>query len=140
MKRGQPWSRTKTIVTIGILAIIGLLFAFMLMQGVQVSQNKTRIKISGGIFYSVDVPYTEIKDVQLTTSISFGTRTNGADIFSYKLGNYNNSAYGSYKLFVNTDVNKFIVIHYGNQKTVVFNCKNEDTTMQVYEKLLEQVK
>lgn len=140
LKFGEPWSRTKTIVTIGILVVVGLFLAIMLIQGVQVHQDKSSIKISGGIFYSVDVPYTKIKEVELKTSVSFGTRTNGADIHSYKLGNYKNSAYGSYKLFVNTDVNKFIVIHYGEHETVVFNCKNEETTMQVYENLLEQVK
>ncbi len=140
MKLVQPWSRTKTIVTIGFLVVFGLFFAFMIIQGVQVRQNKSSIKISGGIFYSVDVPYTEINDVEITTSITYGTRTNGANILSYHLGNYENSTYGSYKLFVNSDVKKFIVIHYGNQKTVVFNCKNEETTMQVYEKLLEQIR
>ena len=139
MKFGEPWSRTKTIVTIGVLVVVGLFFAIMLIQGVQVHQDNTSIKISGGIFYSVDVPYTKINEVQLKTSVSFGKRTNGADINSYKLGNYQNAAYGSYKLFVNTNINKFIVIQYGNHETVVFNCQNEASTIQVYESLLELV-
>lgn len=135
----KPWGRKKTIVSIGIFVMIGLFFVVMLIQGVQVHQDQSSIEISGGVFYSVDVPYTEINEVQLTTSISFGTRKNGAALFSYKFGHYVNSEYGSYKLFVKTDVNKYIVINYGNQKTVVFNCKDEETTMQVYEKLLEQL-
>lgn len=140
MKFRQFWSEKKPLITIGILILVGLFLGFSVIQGVKVKLNNTKLKVSGGIFYSVEVPYSDIDDVSLVKSIEFGSRNNGAAIGTYKFGYFENSSYGTYKLFANSDVKQYIVVKYDNQKTVVFNCKNMDATTQTYEKLLEQVK
>ncbi|MDD5934448.1 MAG: PH domain-containing protein [Clostridiales bacterium] len=140
MKHEKTMTPKKTIIVIAIFIVVGIMLVVTVKQGVQVKQDNTGIKISGGLFYSVDVRFSEINDVQLVDSIDYGSRTDGAAIGNYHLGNYRNSAYGSYKLFVNDRIPRYIVIQYDHGETVVFNCKNEEDTKEMYESLVEKIK
>lgn len=128
-----------SLITVLIVGIIFVMIIVMLVKGVQVSMDNEGLSVSGGVFYSVDIPYEDIDEVKLETSVDFGKRTNGAYTVSYNFGNYRNSEYGGYKLFVKNAVKSYIVVRYRSTETLVFNCSDEAATKEKYESLLKEV-
>lgn len=126
-----------SVVSIIILLIVGILFVGIFLQGVKIKQNNDMVSISGGLFYSAKFAYSDINSIELRDSIKYGTRTNGVSLLNYKLGNFSNNEFGKYKLFVNDNINKVIVVKYG-ENTVVYNAKDETTTIDTYNFLLEK--
>ena len=139
MGRNSVGSNPKNLlVSIIILLAVVIMFAIMLYQGIGIKQDNDMLKVSGGLFYSAKVPYSEITSIELRDRLnSYGSRSNGASLLNYKLGYFNNDEFGKYKLFVDNSINKIIVLKYG-ENTVVFNGKNETTTVDIYNSLLEK--
>lgn len=126
-----------SIVSIIILVLVAFLFIAIFIQGVKVEQKDDMFKVSGGLFYSEKIAYSDITNVELRDNIEYGSRTNGASLLKYKLGIFSNKEFGKYKLFVNDSINKFIIVTYG-EKVLVFNYKDLSETTELYSTLLEK--
>ena len=130
-------SSKNSIVSIIVLILVAILLIAIFVQGVKVEQKEELISISGGLFYSENITYSDIANVELRDNIEYGSRTNGASLLNYKLGIFSNKEFGKYKLFVNDSINKFIIVTYG-EKVVVFNYKDLSKTIELYNTLLEK--
>ena len=130
-------SSKNSVVSIIILLIVAILFLGIYLQGVKIKQNNDMVKITGGLFYSAKFAYSDITSIELKDNIEYGTRSNGVSLLSYKLGIFSNNEFGKYKLFVNDSIKKFIIVTY-DKNTVVFNAKDENTTIDTYNFLLEK--
>ncbi len=131
--------KSNAILSIIVLVIVAALFSTILLQGVKVKENDDRISISGGLFYSEKIAYSDIKDIELRDVIIYGNRVNGASLLKYRLGNFQNAEFGTYKLFVDIGIGKVIVLKY-EKNTIVFNFKDLSETNSLYNRLLEKSK
>ena len=130
-------SSKNSVVSIITLLIVGFLFVTIFLQGVKIKQNNDMVSISGGLFYSAKFAYSDISSIELRDSVEYGTRTNGVSLLNYKLGIFSNNEFGKYKLFVNDSIKKVIIVKY-DENTVVYNAKDEATTIDTYNFLLEK--
>ncbi len=131
--------KSNAILSIIVLVIVATLFATILLQGVKIRENDDMISISGGLFYSEKIAYSDIKDIELRDVIVYGNRVNGASLLKYRLGNFQNAEFGTYKLFADIGIGKFIVLKY-EKNTIVFNFKDLSETNSLYNRLLEKSK
>lgn len=131
--------KSNSILSIVVLFIVAILFSVILLQGVKIKETDDMISISGGLFYSEEIAYSDIKDIELRDVIIYGNRVNGASLLKYRLGNFKNDEFGNYKLFADSSIGKFIVLKY-KENTIVFNFKDLSETNSLYNRLLEKSK
>ena len=128
--KGLRPSAARSIVSFIILALVLLL---IYTTGVTRDFGEEKLSLKSS-FYSVDVPYSTITDIELRDTLEKGSRINGIGTFTVAGGHFRNSEFGSYNLFISTKVNSYIVIHSGNVVTV-FNMTNVEDTKAAYELL-----
>lgn len=82
--------------------------------------------------FEFNIVYADIAGIELTTLPEFGTMDKGTDTVSLKCGNWNNTIWGDYHLCVLPDVPNCVVVTLTDGRTVVFNYKGEENTVDVY--------
>lgn len=135
----QDKKSKKGYLTVISILIVIVALVIVMVKGVTVKEDNKSISISGGIFYSVDLDYSDIENVELRDNIKCGNRNNGFGGFGYNLGNYSNSEFGKYKLFIKNSIDKVVVITYDEDKVVAFNTKDEEETEKMYNTLIEKL-
>ncbi len=125
---GGKRSALRSAITFVILAVI-VLIIFTTAVSVDLGESKLTLKSS---FYSTNVPYNTITELELRNDFSAGTRVNGIGTLSISGGHYNNKEFGAYNLYISNKVKSYIVIHSGNVVTV-FNMKTAEDTKAAYD-------
>lgn len=131
--------KTLSVIAGAIITVLALVFVIIVFTSsfsIKLLDDKVEIK---DIFYSMDINYQDIDDVQNLTQWQVGSRVNGSDTGKLCSGNFNNSEYGKYKLYIFNDVKQFIFVKLNNGNIVVFNVGTVEETNQLYLQLVEKL-
>lgn len=131
---------SQRIIGLVILAVVAVFLLVTFSKGISIKMNDSTLAVSGGIMYSDKIDYSKINKVELRDKVNYGNRDNGMDLFSIETGFFSNKEFGKYKLYVNTNAGKFIVINYDDNKVAVFNQKDAASTEKLYNDLNEKIK
>jgi hypothetical protein len=137
---GRTWGPRHLIgLAAGALAL--LLAGWTLYVGFKpptVVVEADRFSVKNG-FYSVTVPYGEMRTVTLETALpGIVLRTNGFAAGQMLRGNFRLDEWGSGKLFINRDVPPFLVVRTAGAFVVV-NFKDPALTRALYSDLTTQI-
>ena len=86
---------------------------------------------------SLTLPYSEIEDAVLVDGDSFnlGHVVSGEKSDRRYIGKFVNSAFGIYTMYSYADVDRYIVVTYGDGKTLVFNMPTLAVTESIAQKM-----
>lgn len=129
--------KTQLIAAVVILLFVGMCFIFLGKVGVTIGNNTITVKCTlvGGTTVSLN----EITSVDYIKGLDIGKRVNGLETVKMDAGTYKNNEFNEYKLYSYSNVNAYIVVHYGS-KVLVFNQSSVTDTEKVYEQLKIKVK
>lgn len=127
-----------------IFAVV--LMALMLGFAVRQSNNVVKVSFSDEAVkvtatkYSMTIAYADIESVQLMAwPEDLGEKvTDGYDDDIVRYGTWKNEAWGEYTVCADPDTSKCIVVHINDGRTLVFSRKDDATTKEIYETLLEK--
>ncbi len=79
---------------------------------------------------NLTVPYSEIDHIDLVDLHAFniGQLISGEKDDRIMVGQFVNSSFGNYQMYVHTHAEKCIVVTYGDGKTLVFNMRKDSAT------------
>lgn len=83
---------------------------------------------------SETVAYSSIEALELRDNAEHGVRTFGTGSCKLSAGDFSNSEYGAYRLFVLNGVDICIAVRHEG-KLLVFNCASREETLRAYERL-----
>ena len=115
-----------------IAAIAAMLFPFLFMRGPQAVLGGSSFSFRAP-FVNLEIPYREIKGIELRDSFKPGLRTFGFGTFKRGSGRFSNKEFGGYTLSVNTDIPAFVVVRYDSDRTFVFNLRDAEETRRIFE-------
>lgn len=127
--------KIKRIITVVVLA--AAVAAWLLLGGVKLEVGNEALTVGGRLAGSVSVAYAEISSVELRSSMDFGSRSVGVSSLRSQCGTYQNSEFGSYRLYAYGNAGAYIVVRYAGEEVLVFNQKDPEDTRAVYEQLLD---
>jgi hypothetical protein len=134
--------QTITIVTILTVAVI-VCVAVMLYSLLKTRKTVVELGVSEfrvrGIMVDISIPYNDVKSMELRNEIAWGLRTFGADFGRYVGGTFNNKEFGSYKISLQCNIKKLIIVRH-LQGTLVFNQASEEATIMMYESIKKRSK
>ena len=121
------------IVTVVVLLAVASLFIFGSASGIRAELTETALHVKGPMFEET-VALSDIDSAELQQDVAYGSRTWGADFVSVKTGNFQNTAFGSYRCAVYSGPQSCIVVrHTGG--TLVFNLKTDGETQTFFHQL-----
>lgn len=121
------------IVTVVVLLAVAALFIFGSASGIRAELTETALHVKGPMFEET-VALSDIDSAELQQDVAYGSRTWGADFVSVKTGNFQNTAFGSYRCAVYSGPQSCIVVrHTGG--TLVFNLKTDGETQTFFHQL-----
>lgn len=134
--------RSRLVTTLFVIAIFffGTLFALKGDTGnvtAQVDANGRMLGVLGTYGDASFIPLDEIDEFWLADALDVGTMVEGEERKNTASGLYRNEEFGEYTLHVYTDEAPYIVVRYGDGKTLVFNQGRERLTNGIYEDLQE---
>ncbi|MBE5957273.1 MAG: DUF1648 domain-containing protein [Lachnospiraceae bacterium] len=128
----------KAGVVITILALVFVAFA-LLVGKYEVNMGEDSLKIEATFWADYSVKYDEISNVEYREKDTPGSRTNGYGTPSLSMGQYSNNEFGYYTRYTYSSCNSCVVLTIGDDKLVI-NEKDETSTKELYNKLLEKVR
>ena len=122
-----------TIVTIIVLIVVAAVFLYGGASGIRAELTEGALHVKGPMFEET-VALSDIDSAELQQDVAYGSRTWGADFVSVKTGNFQNTAFGSYRCAVYSGPQSCIVVrHTGG--TLVFNLKTDGETQTFFHQL-----
>ncbi|MCL2877330.1 MAG: PH domain-containing protein, partial [Acidobacteria bacterium] len=126
----KPWRRNIPAVII-VLVVITVIYLGYSEPRVAFDSNAFKLK---GL-YGVDIPLTEITEVDLVTlheMPAISMRTNGISLSGVRRGNFRTNSGDNIRLSINLGVNPVIRIVDRNGAVYYINRKNPDETRQIF--------
>lgn len=122
------------ILSISIFAVFfwGSQFFFG-QHSIDVSIDNQVIQLSGGKDYNTSISQGEIVDCKIIESLPAGTLVDGYDGATYHYGNYKNSEFGNYQMYITEKVNSYIYIEKTDGTILIFNYESDSVTTQLYD-------
>ena len=139
MKRAKA-SGWRDVIFCILLVVIILIF-FEDRHGIKPLIEMETFRIEGVADDSVEFRYETLDDIELRMELDafdFGEKLEGGEQRKCRSGTYRNSEFGEYKLFVDTGVSRFLVLHLSDGTVVVFSSENEETVTAMYNFLQEK--
>lgn len=131
-------SRWITGIIVIALLVFGTVRALSGQSGtVTVQVNDTMLGVLGTYGDPEFIQLSEINDYQMVETVDYGTCVEGEEKENTMSGRYSNAEYGEYTLHVYSDKAPYIVVQYGDEKTIVFNLGSERLTKRTFEDLEE---
>lgn len=123
--KNRKQTRFSALLTIAIL--IGLVFLFLLAskKGITAKAGETALEVRAP-FFSETVPYNEVENIEMQSSITYGKRVFGSDFIIVKTGTFRNAAFGEYRCAVLSGQKKAVVLKKTDGSYLVFNMKSEE--------------
>ncbi len=131
-------SRAGRAVTVILIAAVTLGIVFLVTSG-DISQEygEDSFTIHAPYWDDLTVDYEAIKRVEYRESLEAGSRTWGFGSFRLLLGEFENEEFGTYTRYTYTGDGPCVVIT-GEGGTLVLGGKDEESTREIYETLLEK--
>lgn len=125
--------KAKLIATVIILAAVALI-----SLTVRINVTYTDGGLTAGALFAgkTAVSFEDIDSIELAGDINFGSRRLGIGLPWLLAGKFNNSEFGSYRLYIYKSCKQNIVIHY-SEGVLVFNQKTEDETIKLYNEMIK---
>lgn len=138
-KRGFRKKRwIMTAVCVAVIAIVLMIAVWTMTVGsISVTLDDDGISIDATLMHE-DVDYEDITYVEIRADVDYGDRVGGLDNYKVLTGNFRNAEFGKYRLAVWNSVNECIIVHTVG-KTVVFNLKDDASTIDFYNDLLDRL-
>lgn len=133
-----PMEKKTTIIAtvIGVVVLI-LVVVTMFTGEITVEFGEKDFTIKTGYWDDATVTYEEIDSVEYRETEHAGERTYGFGSAKLLLGNFENSEFGGYTRYTYTSCDSCIVL-IADEKELVFNGENEESTKALYEELLQR--
>jgi uncharacterized membrane protein len=133
--KGSKYGKVGSVITIFVLVFV----AFTLLVGkYTVEPGKDSLKIDATFWADYSVKYDEITNIEYREKGSYGSRTNGYGTLSLSMGEFKNGEFGYYTRYTYSSCDSCIVITIGDD-ILVINEKDETSTKELYNKLLEKI-
>jgi hypothetical protein len=126
-------NKAKLIVTVIVLAAIA---AISLTVKVNVAYTDNGLTVGSAFAGKTAVKYEDIDSIELAGGIDYGSRSLGIGLPWLSAGKFNNSEFGSYRLYTYKGCKQNIVIHY-SEGVLVFNQKTEEDTVKLYNEIIK---
>ena len=127
------------VLTVAVsICVVVMIYGLLKTRKTVVELGVSEFKVHG-LMVDISIPYNDVKSIELRNEISMGLRTFGADLGRYVGGTFNNKEFGSYKISLQCNIKKLIVVRH-LQGTLVFNQNSEEATMMVYESIRKRSK
>lgn len=131
----KKWELIVAAITLVITAVVVTLI-FTSSFSVKLAEDKIEIS---DLFYSMNINYSDIDTALYKTEWVVGARVNGTATSKISCGNFKNSDYGNYKLYINNEVKSYIYVKLKDNTIIVFNSSTTDETWQMYKQLLAKM-
>ena len=123
------------VMTILIAAFVGV---FMFTGNVEIIYNDTSFTIEASYHSDLTVEYDVIDSIEYSEDFEAGVRTYGFGSPRLSLGTFENDEIGAYTRYTYTGCDSCVVIS-AEDKILVINGKNEESTKKIYEELMERI-
>ncbi|NLU24917.1 MAG: hypothetical protein GXW99_09495 [Clostridiales bacterium] len=133
-KEKKYW-RKNYLWSLAVLAVLAVYFLFF-NPGVTIEPGTDGLKASAPHQETVAVSYADVESLILTSQPDYGVCLSGADKGSHRYGQWQNEAWGDYRLFAYRKVDACIVIKTADL-TLVVNGASEQETESFYQMLRE---
>ena len=125
------------------IVVLVLLFIYGQFRGdsgryLTMSPDEDGIVFTCGDTFEEDILYEEVRSIELVDDLDLGESIESTKKGKLISGSYENEAYGSYRLAVYSNVDRWIVMNV-NDHIFVVNYTTETETEQLYDTLLEQI-
>jgi hypothetical protein len=131
------------IVSMVITAIVLVCVAIMLIVLLRTRKTKVVLGDKGfevhGLMVDISILYSDIKSMETRDEMIIGIRAFGADFGRYVGGTFKNKEFGVYKISLQCNIKKMIVIRH-LEGTLVFNQDSMETTIMTYESIKKRAK
>ena len=131
------------IISMVISAVILVCVAIMLIVLLRTRKTKVVLGDKGfevhGLMVDISILYSDIKLIETRDEMIIGIKAFGADFGRYVGGSFKNKEFGVYKISLQCNIKKMIVIrHLGG--TLVFNQDSVEATVMTYESIKKRAK
>lgn len=134
--RRQKKTRRYMLLILAVLFVIGTVQALSGRSGTITAQvDSTTLGVLGTTEQPVFIRLSEIRKVELADALEYGALLDGEETGNTLTGTCENDEFGVYTLCVYTDKAPYIVVHYGQDETLVFNQKTRKLTEKIYGEL-----
>lgn len=124
-------------IVIGAVLLVGINIGILMMSGnISVTTDKTKINIAGYSWKDLSINFKDITSVELKSDINIGSKSSGFNNSKLNEGKYKNQAFGEYTLYSYTSCHDFIILTTNSDK-IVLNLKDEKSTKELYELILQ---
>ncbi|XMB85380.1 DUF3784 domain-containing protein [Mycoplasmatota bacterium WC44] len=133
--------KKQTIIAVTVVAITIIFVTVLFVTSSKpslISLTEEGIKVSG--FFGDTYEWSTIEDVELSNILlTIKTRTNGSAYGSTLKGTFKTDEFGLTDLFVDKDINTFIIIDTTNN-VIIINKDDVKTTKSLYRTIVERIK
>ena len=125
---------TAAIVVCTIIMTIGLLKTRKTVA--ELGDKELRVR---GMMVNASIRYDDIKSIETRDEMFIGVKTIGVDLGRYVGGSFTNKEFGLYKISLQCNIKKMIVIRH-LEGTLVFNQDSVEATLMTYEIVKKRAK
>ena len=126
------------IFVVVLMGSLIFLFVWMDFATFQMEIGDSVVEIEAPL-YDYEFQLSDVTEISLSDTLpEGGVRTNGAATSTYYLGNFRFNSYGNSKVYLYKGYPPYIIIKL-KDKTVFFNTKSKEETLDYYNKLLESI-
>lgn len=139
MKRAKA-SGWRDVVVCIILVVVILIF-FDGNRTIKTIVTEEDFTIEGLEEDSITFRYEELDSIEMRQGLEdydLGEKIEGNELRKCICGTYKNSEFGEYRLFIVTNVTRYLVLHLPEDTTVVVSAENEETVEAMYNFLKEK--
>ncbi len=138
LKHYHPDYKNQFRTSIVVLFICWIVIITMFTCGVWPNKAQfTNHKLVLSGMYGLEIPLDEVTNIRLLSELPKITdRIDGFSLDYIHKGHYHLSNHESYTLLINAEDSSYIEIFLKNQKKILFNFRNTDTTKEVYQQLI----
>jgi len=135
-------SQTSTIVLVFMAAIM---VCIVIMSIALLKTRKTMVEVGDkelkvhGMMVDVSICYNDIKSIETRDEMFIGVKTIGVDLGRYVGGSFTNKEFGLYKISLQCNIKKMIIIRH-LEGTLVFNQDSIEATLMTYESIKKRAK
>lgn len=132
MTEGQKkFSAVSMVITLVILVAVGI---FLCSGNIQIQYEDTSFTLKADYWEDLTVDYDRIDTIEYRKQDEPGDRIYGFGSFKLLMGNFQNDEFGSYTRYSYAACDSCIVLS-ADEKILVLNGKDEESTKEIYEEL-----
>ena len=135
LTKGQKWT-IRVVLIITLMITLGCVY--LLFSGdIGIRYGDTAFTIEAAYYRGLSVDYADIETIEYREGEPAGTRTNGFGSPRLQMGSFRNDEYGPYTRYAYTRCPSCVVLTVKGE-TLVLSGTDEESTMEIYRRLLEK--